>query len=1056
MKRLLIGPAGSGKTHLILDEFEKVLETQDPLLADSFFVLPSAEHTDRVITLLLQRGNPGFFFRRVTTLSHLISETFISGAERFTSNATRYLIMRDIFEKQDWDYFQAVQKTPGFMNLMLGFIAELKDAFISETAFRERMNGLKKKEPELSSKYEALAGIYEIYQSMLQARGLLDRQDVLRLSRAQGEKAATRVRKFKHIWLDGFYDFSNLQVEYLKELAALTENMTITLTCDAGEARSHLFEPVRRTRARLQEIGFETQALTPSNKRTSDKALQHLERHLFAEKGAPAFKAGGALQSLQFFEAIGIQGEVEMIAREILHLSQSGDYRFSDFAVLLRQIGGYESVLRSVFSRYEIPVEIHERERLKLSPLIETLRSLLSIFLEGWRREDILNFLKSSYVRRTGKDRAKDYEWVSELENFACQEGVLAGRENWFRAWSAQGQISEAWNERKNEELKVLADLEDKLLKAARWTEFQKILQQALLGTFEMLEVKDDYAEPVRRDAASAKRLDALLEEIRQQFSAQGRETISFQDFAEYLLRLIDIDLYSLHERNSNRVQVYDVSLARQKEYKVVFVAGLLEKNFPVHVKEDPVLSDWERQLFNFNAPVQIAERLPRQNLERYLFYLAVTRASERVVLSCPKLDLEGKQSLPSFYRDETRMLFGSAIPTKQQDLAHPYPPVEEAANVRELEMSLLGELWHPYPLLQDDKDFLLYLLHQTAGNEASRGRLARAFQEVDTEIRDPQILAGDFFKSSRTSATTLEDYAKCPFKYFSKRVLKLKDPHEEVNMRIRGIIRHQVVEYYFKERLKRKMDREATKQFALKELQNALREHPLVVEKRYQRELLEDDIRETLLRFLDAELNYLENSPFQPVHLEYSFGTGDPPQSPALEIQDGERVFKIVGKIDRIDVDAKEGKALVVDYKPSKFSWNKKGFDFGTSLQLPLYVAAVEKFLKLKPVGAELRFFNRDSSSGFYHKGNIAAYPQYSRKTSMPDAEFQVFLNQTLEYIKRFTRELSQGRIAVQPRQCDSFCPYPSVCRIQKWRLPLIAQEIREADAKLKPGEPK
>ena len=34
---------------------------------------------------------------------------------------------------------------------------------------------------------------------------------------------------------------------------------------------------------------------------------------------------------------------------------------------------------------------------------------------------------------------------------------------------------------------------------------------------------------------------------------------------------------------------------------------------------------------------------------------------------------------------------------------------------------------------------------------------------------------------------------------------------------------------------------------------------------------------------------------------------------------------------------------------------------------------------------------------------------------------------------------------IAVRPRECPDYCPYPSVCRIQKWRLPLILEEIKQ-----------
>lgn len=1030
MKRLLLGPAGSGKTHKLLDEFENILKTGDPLQADSFFVLPSAEHTDRITTQLLQRGIKGFFFRRITTLSHLISEIFISGTEHFTSNATRYLLMREIFEKREWDYFKAVQQTPGFMNLMLGFIAELKDAVISHETFRHSMNELKRKEPDLSGKYEALAGIYEAYQEALHERGLMDRQDVLLGARHSRESVpGTQKHQFSHLWLDGFFDFSNLQLEYLKHLSDLTENMTITLTCDSGKQRTALFEPVQGTLAQLQKMGFKVESVSGSNKRSSVKSIQHLERHLFEEK-ASLFQEKA--EALQVFEAIGIQGEIEMIAREILRRSREGDIRFSDFAVLLRQIGGYGRVLRAVFARFGIPVEIHERERLKLSPLVETLRSLLFIFLEDWKREPLLNFLKSSCVRRFGGELFKDYDWISELENYACQEGVLAGRENWLRSWSAQGEIPKDWNEIKIKKLQPLCDLEDALTKSATSAQIIFHLQKAISETFQIFYPEDIYEEAVRRDAASAARIDALFEEIATQFSAQDKSEVTFREFAEHLLRLLEVDLVSLHERNVNRVQVYDVSLARQKEYRVVFVAGLLEKSFPIHLKEDPVLSDWERQLFNHAAEKPLRLYKPRQHLERYLFYLAVTRASEQLILTYPRLDLEGKESLPSFYVNEVESLFAQPLPRKKQDLSHPYPALEDVVDARELNLSIVGDLWHLHPRLQ--KESLAYwlsvpgLVHVPA---------IYNHEENPAAIHDPVILEKDYFKSLRTSPTTLEDYAKCPYKYFARRVLKLQDPQEELNIFIKGKIRHKVLENFMPLLLKTPgMSSEQVRKIVNQELEKALQSFPLVIEKKYQRDLYVEEIRQMIFNFLEQEIASLKGSTLQPAHFELSFGRG--PGLPALEFEDKERRFKIVGQIDRVDIDAQNKTAFVIDYKTSDY-WEKKQLQNGTSLQLPIYLMVVDKFLKMNLVGAQLRFFNGDKPKGFFNEKYAAAYPAFSKRSMLSEEEFQGLMAQTTSYIKQFTREMSEGKIDVLPRDkksCD-FCPYPTVCRIKKWQVP-------------------
>ena len=248
MKKLLIGPAGSGKTHRLLDEFEQALHTSaDPLEANCFFILPSAEHTERIIQLILVRGHKGFFHRRVTTLSRLISDVFGIGEDRIASSVTRFMLISDILKGNQWDYFSDVQKSPGFISLMTSFLGELKEAPIPPPLFRERMNALKKLEPDLAPKYEALAAIYESYEERLQGEGFYDRQDMLRVFREGKQKGLFRTQHFKKIWLDGFFDFSNLQLEYLRELAETADEMTVTLTRDADERRPDLFESLRET-----------------------------------------------------------------------------------------------------------------------------------------------------------------------------------------------------------------------------------------------------------------------------------------------------------------------------------------------------------------------------------------------------------------------------------------------------------------------------------------------------------------------------------------------------------------------------------------------------------------------------------------------------------------------------------------------------------------------------------------------------------------------------------------------------------------------------------------
>ncbi len=1089
-KTLLIGPAGCGKTHELLNSFGAALSSAaDPLAADLFFVVPSAEHTERVVSLLIQRGLKGFFHKRVTTLSRLAGDIFCVNDIPVASSLARTMIIRDLIRENAWDYFEGVCGQPGFPGLMAQFIAELKESCISPEIFRERMNVLKGFEPAYGTKYEALADFYEQYEDRLKAQGLRDSQDALGLFRErkrgqapfsdEKKKVPDPLPRFKAIWIDGFFDFSNLQLEYLRELSAITEQITITLTKEEGQEREEAFEAVSQTQRDLEKLGFKVQLMKPRSYRTQKPSLLFLQKNLFkgteTKKGSDPFfceKGVRPPEDIVILDAIGTEGEIELIARQIHKLYATGDYRYSDFSVLFRQIRHYAPVIAAVFARYGIPAEIHERDRLKFSSWITAAASLLSIFRNDWTREDVFAFLKSGYVRCLGKDETKDEEWLAELEQKSFVAGVAGtrlntnqfpsgnwggpdrhsskenksqGREVWLTDWNLEDEEGLAdFNQKKKETFKVLVELEDRFRTAKTAEDHARIFKRAVYGTFGILEVSDRYTSFTRRDAACVRRFEALLEEVQSYFLRAKLPEISFENFTDHFLGLVELDVYSLHERDKNRVQVYDVSLARQKEYRVVFVAGLLEKVFPMQVREDPLLSDWERKLMNGGMEHPLAECLPRQDIERFFFYVAVTRAKERLYLSCPHLDFEGKESLPSFYLEEVKDLFQGQVPVIRQDLSRPFPAIGEAITRRELEAAVVGALRNAGSLALD----LSKVLAQLSGDSASRERLLSALTPVEAKILDEKILKGGYFEIPETSPTRLETYAKCPFRYFSDKVLKLKEVGGDIRAMQKGSILHHVLQQYFDPKQK-KNSKEALEEFIRREMEEGFKQHPMLWTEPYEEALDRRELFRMLSNFLSYETERLQSSSFKPCHVEYSFGDSGKEDSPALEIEGEGKRIKLRGRVDRIDTDAGQKFAVVMDYKRSS-KFRAANLELGTALQLPLYLLAAQKHLGLTPLGAEIYSIRDHKRSGFYCEGLAEAFEkEFSSRSYLPDEVFQKTLDRALLFVRKFMKEIAASEIPVRPRDCESFCPYDTVCRIEKWKLPIILEEIKEEDRK-------
>lgn len=1035
-KQLWTGPAGCGKTHRMLEAFvERLKAAPDPLEFSDTILLPTAEHTERILSLVIQKGIPGIFHQRITTLSRFLQHILPPSEAEPVTNVTRFLILRDILAAEEWPFFQDLARTPGLVHAVASMIAELKESLITVETFRERMNHLKTLESDFAVKYETLARIYELYEAERKQRGLSEPQDWI----LEGKKIrfSGSGRAPATIWLDGFIDFSASQLACLEALAEAAGSLVVTLTLDPAPERDGLFRPVKRTEEILLARGFRPVVFGRPGRRACHPALAYLEQHLFSyAPGAALPKAPDPGGALQIMEAVGVQGEMELIARDIKRQYRRGECRYGDFAVLFRQVAPYESLIRSVFQQYEIPVEIHERSRLKASGLVRTVVHLLRIFTDGWKREDVFDFFKSSYFRNglgAGRGQA-----VPELENEVFRLGLREGRESWLEADSLP-ETGRGW-------IHQLVSVEDELRSVSSLTVLKQVLEKAIRSTFRLYPEDDEASETVRREAVCYRRLCGLMDEVA--FHVSGQK-VGFDIFADRLLRLIDIDLYSLHYRDKNRVHVYGVSIARQKEYRFVYVGGLLEKGFPLQTREDPLLGDWERRLFNAGQEAVLKERLPRQDMERTLFYTAVTRARERLVLSCPRLDLEGRESLPSFYLEEVRELFHE-VPTVRQNLSRPYPSPAEAVNRRDLETGVVGTLWNDETRGEEDQDFLLALTNRLLEGDAFRGKIEACAGRVEARLRDPRILEQNLFSAWNTSATRLEEFGKCPYRYFAGRVLELRDPQEDMNARHKGSILHGVLENFFEAWLKDPAlgtVPEKRRQRVLEELSKAARQYPLSFEKPYQQALAQAEMEEMILAFVEHETERLQHAALRPARMEFSFGTGPDADAPPLELRQGEKVLSLKGKIDRVDQDAEKRVSLVLDYK-RRAGYKKDDLAFGTALQLPLYLKAVQHFLGLEPMAGELYSIMDCRKKGFSNEDLAAQFGDAAARThKLNGKEFAALLERTVDYAFRYSREMEAGRIEVEPRSCETFCPFPAVCRIEKWRLPLIEEEIRRRE---------
>ena len=181
---------------------------------------------------------------------------------------------------------------------------------------------------------------------------------------------------------------------------------------------------------------------------------------------------------------------------------------------------------------------------------------------------------------------------------------------------------------------------------------------------------------------------------------SRDTETITFEEFNHILDSQVALTSYRKVDRRKEVVNVINVLEARQWEIPVVFVGGLLEKEFPRQVREDLFLKDFYRKKLNATGKIALREASGQMDEERYLFYIAVTRAKERLYLSYPSANSIGNPTLPSFFLSDIQKLFPEKILqgiTIQRNLSRMIPEPEDIITCTDSKSFVYYHLNTPY-----------------------------------------------------------------------------------------------------------------------------------------------------------------------------------------------------------------------------------------------------------------------------------------------------------------------------------------------------------------------
>ncbi len=1117
----LIGPARSGKTEWLLARYRAFLTAQP--LGNVLWLAPTWRAATEVRERLLDGGLPGCFRPGITTFKKYAESVLQAAGlpiRPLTRLMKRELVRQQIEEQSRHGrlrHFGPIANTSGLVDLVCEFISELKRLEIwPEELQRACADG------GITAKDSELLEIYDAYQQALREHDLYDAEGSFWSARDVLRRAEAGRWKMNLLVVDGFTDFTRTQHEMLQILARDAEQFFVSLPLEPEPCRADLFAKPLVTLEKLKKgmPGLVVERL-PRPSDAVWPAMAHLEQTLLVNPRLRADSSVAVTapeaRGIEILAAARPEGEARLIGAKIKRLLVDATAKPSEIAVVLRSLSDAGSLFGEVFGRLGIPVFLEQGQTLDRSPALRALVRLLQLDLNDWPLGELLSLVGSNYFRpewsawQGGKAAAEVDQTIRRLQIPRGRDRLLAAlRQPTGDSTIAEG-VQDSGPQRPNDEkitaktmgslLERLALVFDKLPQKAILADWAKAWQQLASQTGLHRALRESVADVeasagMIADLAAWDRLMEVLaadQRLAQWLQRRPPELDRPQAF-EMLLDILRSERIGPPGDEAGCVRVLSAASVRSLRIPYLFLAGLSEKAFPPPDREDRLYGEAD-YLRLISAGLPLVARSERNREEMLLFYEAVTRATKRLYLSFPAVDESAQPLAPSPYLEEVDEAFGGQIPRTQWADLSPVPRGDEplceedfrvmavaaalggnaapmsgaggqGSEVRDVALgesvALMAGLMGAAPFSAGKRRAAM-VENLAAGLELNylrqdRGQFGPAEGMLSGRAAHEYLLAL-FSPQHVFSATHLEQYASCPFRFFLENVLGIKplvDLTLEFDVLERGRLGHAVLADFHR-RINERFGRPASpleldpEQYdcllgaALNEATPPPPENPVEL-------ALAEVSRRQLAEWLAKYRSQCEKYdrqwqecevPLRPALFEVSFGRigSEPPSTESpMRLEAGKDTIRMSGRIDRIDTGMVAGHAVfnVIDYKTgSPLKFTPDTVTRGTTLQLPLYALAVLDLLLADRDAvpwAAAYWYLRDE--GIKPRQALRMYRKVDGRFEL-DSKWEEMRAGLAGTVSALVGGIRQGSFAVcsADDRCTGYCPFSTVCRVNQVR---------------------
>ena len=609
---LIIAGAGSGKTRVITYRIANMLEKgipQSAILALTFTNKAAKEMEGRIKDLTGKK------------LQNLTVSTFHAFGVQILRQEIEALGFRQNFSIYDETDKKSLIKETG---RELKYTADALDLYKISVLFSDIKTGRKNWESE-NDMYRQL---YEEYQKGLKLYNAVDFDDLIvlpiKLFHEHPEILEKYKNRYKYIMVDEFQDTSHQQYEFMH----LLSDKNIAVVGDDDQSIYSWRGADYQNIVNFEKDFDVTEIRLEQNYRSTGTILAAANgviKHNTNRKDKELWSGNGDGKPIEVFMPENEAAEAEFIAEGILGICTDENRNYDDFGVLIRA-NTQSRAIEEAFLENNIPYTMSGGtsffERKEIKDIISYLRVIAN-------HDDDINLLRIINTPRRGIGRVT-IEAISEVAkrmDLSLWEAIQA----LFTATEEECPVSESTLE----DLKAFTDIIENAKSMLGGKGLSKKVRQLVddIKYFDYLIGENPKSEKSAR--FKFMNIESLIKSMEQWENNPNYEDTSLYAYLNRITLLSRDDMDD--EQDKGKVNLMTVHASKGLEFQVVFIAGAEEGLMPhAHAVEE-------------GGDAAVEE-------ERRLFYVAVTRAQKRLLISSCKFRRKMGGSIecqPSRFLDE-------------------------------------------------------------------------------------------------------------------------------------------------------------------------------------------------------------------------------------------------------------------------------------------------------------------------------------------------------------------------------------------------------------------